>query len=116
MNGIIFMKTNDLETVDDFYRKKLGCQLWLDQGACRIYKAGNFLLGFCQHLQTKIDENTLLTFFFEDRKEVDKFYEIMKDTAESSPNFNRKFQIYNFFAKDPEGRTLEFQIFENGEV
>lgn len=116
MNGIVFMKTNDLEQVDDFYRNKLGCQLWLNQGACRIYKAGEFLFGFCQHLQTSIDENTILTFFFEDRKEVDKFYVIMKDTAESLPSLNRKFQIYNFFAKDPEGRKLEFQTFENREV
>jgi len=116
MNGIVFMKTHDLETVDDFYRNKLGFVLWLDQGACKIYKAGEFLFGFCQHLQTEIDRNTILTFFFEDRKEVDTFYGMMKATAESPPKLNHKFQIYNFFAKDPEGRKLEFQTFENGEV
>lgn len=35
----------------------------------------------------------------------------MKDTADAEPRENKDYKIYQFFAKDPEGRTLEFQYF-----
>ncbi|MDN5353857.1 MAG: hypothetical protein PWQ09_613 [Candidatus Cloacimonadota bacterium] len=108
------MKTQDL--VARFYRQQVGCFLWLDQAICRIYQAGNFLFGFRQHLPTEIDKNTFLTFFFIERTEIDKFYEIRQDSAETVLKLNEKFHIYNFFAIDPEGRKLEFQTFENWEV
>jgi hypothetical protein len=32
-------------------------------------------------------------------------------TADGPPRVNDRYQIYQFFAKDPEGRQLEFQAF-----
>lgn len=115
MNGIIFFKSADLEAIDRFYREKLKCELWLDQDSCRIYKAGNMLLGFCQHLKVDTQCQAIITFVFEKRSQVVKSFNILKDSAQSKPSYNDKFSIYNFFAKDPEGRTLEFQTFENKE-
>lgn len=112
MNGIVFFKSADLKVVDRFYREKLKCELWLDQDSCRIYKAGNLLLGFCEHLKENIQCQAIITFFFEKRSQVVKYFNILKDSALTEPNYNDKFHIYNFFAKDPEGRTLEFQTFE----
>jgi hypothetical protein len=38
-------------------------------------------------------------------------YDQLKQISTSEPAVNEKYQIYNFFTKDPEGRTLEFQAF-----
>jgi len=40
-------------------------------------------------------------------------YERFRDNAESPPARNEKYDIYQFFAEDPEGRRLEFQYFEH---
>ena len=38
-------------------------------------------------------------------------YDQLKQISTSEPAVNERYQIYNFFTKDPEGRTLEFQAF-----
>ncbi|NIQ07613.1 MAG: hypothetical protein GWO20_18420 [Candidatus Korarchaeota archaeon] len=38
-------------------------------------------------------------------------YENTKEYALGEPKVNEKYQIYHFFAEDPEGRTIEFQHF-----
>lgn len=35
----------------------------------------------------------------------------LEDIADGKPRHNERYQIYQFFAKDPEGRNLEFQAF-----
>lgn len=109
MPGIVFLKTRELERISRFYTLEIGMKLWLDQGACRIFRKDNMLLGFCW--DDSCDFQGVITFFFKKRREVDEMYQ--KTTAEklSQPRENTKFRIYNFFAKDPEGRKLEFQAF-----
>ncbi len=111
MSGIVFMKTKNLEKVSNFYQHKIGMKLWQDQGKCKIFEKGNLQLGFC-HANT-IDNEGIITFYFKDKKEVDKFYEKISNDIEitKEPQENEDFDIYQFFAKDPEGRTLEFQSF-----
>ena len=54
----------------------------------------------------------MYTFVYPTRDEVDAMYERFKDTtADGPPRDNPKYKIYQFFAKDPEGRQLEFQAF-----
>ena len=43
---------------------------------------------------------------------VDEMYEAVGDTARERPHENRTYDIYQFFAEDPEGRTVEVQTFE----
>jgi len=38
-------------------------------------------------------------------------YDRLDDRAHGSPEVNEQYDIYQFFADDPEGRTLEFQTF-----
>ncbi|PLX18088.1 MAG: glyoxalase [Candidatus Muiribacterium halophilum] len=109
-NGIIFKKTSDLILITDFYTKRLGFSVWLKQPGCTIFKKGNMLLGFCEREPAETDG--MITLFFEKREQVDKVYQEFKDIAIEPPSFNETYKIYQFFAKDPESRMLEFQWFE----
>jgi nitroreductase len=40
-------------------------------------------------------------------------YERLGDLAEAEPVYNDAYHIYQFFARDPEGRRLEFQFFDH---
>ncbi len=111
MSGIVFFKTTKLAELKVFYQEKIGCLVWMDQGDCCILQNGNFLLGFCQ--RESVDNQGIITFYYETKAEVDRFYEIFKDTADATPRDNPKYPIYHFFANDPEGRILEFQYFYN---
>ncbi len=110
MNGIVFFRTQKLEELKEFYTNQVGCRLWLDQGDCIILKKGNLLFGL--HQQKSAEKDALITFFCDSRIEVDLYYNKLKALADSVPSVNEKYRIYNFFARDPEGRKLEFQYFE----
>lgn len=113
MSGLIFLRTGDLEEIREFYIGRIGMEMWLDQGECIILKHDNFLLGFCKSLSAAcpVSNYPCITFFYKTKEEVDSMYVRMKDTATSVPVTNKKFNIYHFWAQDPEGRTLEFQRF-----
>ena len=109
MNGIVFFKTRILDKLREFYIDQVGCELWLDQGDCLIFKHGNLLIGFCD--RGEADRGGIITFFYDSQELVDRMFEKFESLAESPPKMNDRYRIYNFFACDPEGRTLEFQWF-----
>ena len=109
MAGIIFFKTQHLAQIQEFYVSQLGMTMWLNQGGCIILKHGNLLLGFCE--REEIENAGVITLFYESRQEVDAMYQKMQAQALGAPQMNETYRIYQFFAKDPEGRTLEFQAF-----
>jgi hypothetical protein len=53
----------------------------------------------------------VITFFVEKRDEVETIYNELQDIATTTPVENHTYRIYQFYAVDPEGRTLEFQSF-----
>ena len=53
----------------------------------------------------------LITFFYDRKERVDQAYEQFKALARTPPQMNKKYRIYHFFARDPEGRMIEFQYF-----
>jgi predicted lactoylglutathione lyase len=108
MAGIIFIRTQNLSEVTDFY-KKLGATLWVQQPDINILKHGNMLFGF--HQQPEASKDVLLTFFYKEKRHVDEMYQEYKERALSQPKENMKYKIYNFFATDPEDRKIEFQTF-----
>jgi nitroreductase len=111
MSGIVFFKTRELEKIKSFYMNMIGCDLWLDQGTCIILQHGNFLAGFCS--AEEADTQGILTYFYPSPENVDTMYQKIKLRADAPPRTNSKFRIYQFFARDPEGRTLEFQYFQH---
>lgn len=112
--GIVFFQTKILDELTSFYIDQVGCSLWLDQGGCRIFQFGNMLFGLCQREQ--IDHMGMITFFYSSKEEVDKIYQKMKKRAMAEPAENSLYRIYHFYAKDPEGRNIEFQYFWDDEV
>jgi hypothetical protein len=111
MGGIIFFRTQKLPELRAFYGERLGCTVWIDQQDCVIFRYANMLFGFCQRDDVKLDG--MITFFFESKEAVDRHYERFKEIAHSLPKDNPRYQIYHFFATDPEGRTIEFQYFNH---
>ena len=109
MAGIVFFKTKDLDSIRDFYISRIGMKVWIDQNDCVILQHENLLLGFCD--RDGIDQEGMITFFYQSKQEVDSMYEKLKMIATSKPIENKKYSIYQFFAKDPEDRILEFQCF-----
>jgi hypothetical protein len=113
MTGVVFFNTLQLEDLTDFYTQRVGAELWMDQTDCRIFRHGRFLFGFCQREES--ETCGILTFVYPDRKGVDWMYEKFREEALDPPRDNPRYPIYNFFARDPEGRLIEFQMF-TGEV
>ncbi len=109
VSGIVFFQTRKLKELREFYTTRVGATVWMDQGDCLILRKGNFLFGFCQ--RDKADLDALMTFFFDKKEKVDQAYEELKGIAMSPPVMHKKYPIYNFFARDPEGRMIEFQYF-----
>jgi nitroreductase len=109
MSGLIFLPTSDLRATITFCQSKLGMGLWLDQGDCTVMQHGNLLLGFCKRSGGTFEG--IITLFYETREEVDAAYQMLQDIAEGPPKENEAYRIYHFFARDPEGRQLEFQAF-----
>jgi len=108
--GIVFYKTRDLKSLSKFYIDIIGCELWLDQGGCQIFKFGNMLVGFCER-EGEADIGALVTFFYSDKREVDAVYNKLKSRDVDKPKDNSDYRIYHFYAKDPDGRAIEFQYF-----
>lgn len=110
MAGLTFFKTEHLELIKTFYLG-IGMEMWLDQDDCVILQHGNLLLGFCS--REGVDTQGLITLFYPERQDVDKLFKQLKASAIEAPRYNEKYRIYHFFARDPEGRTLEIQMFDH---
>ena len=111
MSGLIFLKCKDLAAMKECYMNVVEMKAWLEQPQICILRHDNFLIGF--HEAGSIDDGCLLTFYYETNEEVDEMYLKLKNTASFAPRVNEKYNIYHFFAKDPEGRNIEFQRFLN---
>ena len=107
--GIVFIRTAQYDAVRAFYLKRVGMKVWLEQPDISILRFGNLLVGFTRHTTPELEG--VFTFFYDTREEVDAMYTKLKDMATTEPKENAKYRIYNFFGKDPEGRTIEFQCF-----
>jgi predicted lactoylglutathione lyase len=109
MAGIVFVRTHALAPLREFYLETMGMSVWLEQPGIAILSHENMLVGL-QEADTT-DRDSLLTFWFRSREEVDAMFERVRASALSPPRVNEQYQIYNFFATDPDGRRLECQAF-----
>jgi catechol 2,3-dioxygenase-like lactoylglutathione lyase family enzyme len=111
---ITFVYCKDLEACARFYTDVLGLALAIDQGDCRIFRgAAEAFVGLCRcrpdHGVSR--DGVTLTFVTPD---VDGWHRHLKEHSVeilAPPSESREFQIYRFFARDPEGHLLEFQRF-----
>jgi catechol 2,3-dioxygenase-like lactoylglutathione lyase family enzyme len=113
---ITFLYTKNLATSAQFYEDKLGLELWLDQGSCRIYNvSGAGYLGLCQ-VSTSPDGKQSGVIFTIVTQQVDEWYEYLFQRGvefEKPPTLNKKYKIYHCFFRDPNGYLIEIQRFES---
>ncbi|MFU8795937.1 MAG: VOC family protein [Dehalococcoidia bacterium] len=109
MAGVVFLKTENLARILEFYTRRVGMSLWVEQPDITILRHENLLIGFQQHAAS--DVAGVITFFYPNNGDVDAMYESLCDVALEPPCTNERYHIYNFFARDPDGRMIEFQHF-----
>ena len=110
---VTFLTCRDLDAASAFYGGVLGLPLVLDQGPCRIYRvAGEAFIGLCRAGERRVaTEGVILTLV---TPEVDSWYQELarqEVPLEGPPAVNETYNIYNFFARDPDGHLVEFQRF-----
>ena len=123
--GLTFLKTFHRQEVVEFYVTKIGMKVWLEQPNITILNFGNLILGWHQIVIDKDDDEDskdilpdvtgMYTFVYPSKEEVDDIFLVLSATTtamvDGPPRVNDRYHIYQFFAKDPEGRNLEFQAF-----
>ena len=113
MTGIVFYATENRDAVVDFYCEMMGADVRLEQPDCTVLQYHNLLFGFCERDRT--DDCGILTFVYPDRDAVDEAHatlsRVVAADAIEEPHENERYEIYQFFAEDPDGRTVECQSF-----
>jgi hypothetical protein len=109
MGGIVFFRTEQLDEVVSFYTDVVGASVWLEQPDCTILSHQGFRVGFCARETT--DACGIVTFVYDSRDGVDDAYDRVGAAARDAPRVNDTYDIYQFFAEDPDGRDVEFQTF-----
>lgn len=112
---LMFLPTDDLEAVSDFYESLLGLPLVRDQGLCRIFRSGpGAYLGFCNRgYAIPTDYRVVITLLIDD---VDGAYHALKAQGvetENEPGLSERFNVYQFFVRDPNGYLVEVQRFND---
>ncbi|MFC6835714.1 VOC family protein [Halomarina ordinaria] len=113
--GLVFFRTAALDSIVAFYTEVVGARVWHEQPDCTIleHEAGGHVVGFCASDDGRAETCGTLTFVHDDRAGVDAAYERLADRADGQPRYDERYDIYQFFAEDPEGRTVEVQTFEH---
>lgn len=113
---VSWVYTDDLAGTARFYEETLALPLALDQGPCRIYRTGaSSFLGLCRARPGRFVEPrgvvvTLVT------PEVDAWHARLAEAGvkiEAPPRLSETFNVYGFFAFDPNGYRIEFQAFRD---
>lgn len=108
--GIVFFRTEAHDEVIEFYTGRIGATVWRSQPDCTILDYRGFLFGFCAREGAETEGT--LTFVVPSREAVDAAFERLEGRSRDRPHYNATYAIYQFFAADPEGRTVEVQAFE----
>ncbi len=106
----MFFRSAARERVVEFYVDRLGFEVWLRQDGCTVLRHDDLKLGFCD-ADGDPETEGVVTLYYDTREAVDRRREELADVAVDDPRVNERYDIYQFFGEDPEGRTLEFQAF-----
>ncbi len=113
---IVFFHTDDLDLIHKFYGGVLGLPLALDQEVCRIYRTSpSAYLGFCTVTAPEFSRGALVTLVTDDVDGVAARLLEAGAVCEKMPERTPRFAIYNGFFRDPEGRMIEIQRFDDPE-
>ncbi len=114
---VTWIYTDDLDATATFYTGVLGLHQVFDQGLCRIMRMSqNSFLGVCVARPGRYVEpkGVVITMVSEAESGVEAWYERFQQAGiatEGAPERHDDFNVYCFFAKDPNGYLIEFQCF-----
>jgi catechol 2,3-dioxygenase-like lactoylglutathione lyase family enzyme len=110
---VTFLPTDSHQKVIDFYEGILGLELVRDQTLCRIYKTGpTSYIGFCERGYSIPREfRVVITLLIDDVDGVYKHLKANNIATESEPELSERFNVYQFFIRDPHGYVVEIQRF-----
>ena len=109
---VTFLKVMDLEISTVFYRDKIGLQLVLDQGDCRIFAVtATAFLGICQRTDRGDPDSVLVTLVTDDVDSTHRRLVTSGVVCEQSPQRNDRYNVYHGFYRDPDGFLVEVQRF-----
>jgi catechol 2,3-dioxygenase-like lactoylglutathione lyase family enzyme len=110
---IIFVPVADLARSAQFYETVLLLKPTLDQHGIKIYQVvERSFLGFCQNEAPLAADDRLIFTFVTER--VDEWHTRLLAQGvptDGPPRTNERYQIYHFFARDPDGYRIEVQRF-----
>ena len=112
--SVTWIYTDDLDATCRFYAETIGLTQALDQGGCRIFQTSpTGFLGICRarpgrHVEPK---GVVVTFVTPDVDAWHRHLIAQGITPEGTPTRSNAFNVYCFFARDPNGYLLEFQTF-----
>lgn len=117
---ITFLRVRDLDATARFYEEVFGWTVFLDQGACRIYRVTtDSFVGFCKQTEAMRAEpgnNPAALIFTLVTEDVDGWYSYLQERGvkfEKAPAYNPTYKIYHCFLQDPDGYLIEIQRFED---
>ena len=109
--NITFLKVADVERSHTFYGDGLGLVLVLDQGGCLIYKlTETSFIGVCERAESG-PSNVVVTIVSDDVDGWHKRFMAAGAKIDGTPRDNPDYQIFHFFAEDPDGHVIEVQRF-----
>lgn len=115
---VVFLPCSNINKTTEFYRDICGITniQYQVKGKVHIFDTGYGFIGFCQYDDGRPllsgDKGVCISFNLKDRNEVDELYLKMLEknvTISSKPTHHKKFPVYSFFVKDPDGYNVEFQ-------
>lgn len=112
---IVFLPTLDLRATEEFYAERLGLVLVTRQPGCTIFRwTGCAYVGFCQKEQVpQPTESVCLTLTCSHLDDLYRWLQSQGVETDGPPRHNPRYSIWQFFARDPNGYTLEFQRFDH---
>ncbi|QDX39465.1 VOC family protein [Salarchaeum sp. JOR-1] len=109
MSGIVFYRTENRAALVEWYTETFDADVWLEQPGCTILAFEGFRFGFCDADHTETEG--VITFVYDTTNAVDAMHDRLGTAAREDPHENDQYRIYQFFANDPDGRTVEVQSF-----
>lgn len=112
---ILFLKTRKPVETRDFYSRVMSSPVVLEQSGCWIHQVSKSgFVGFCDRDGvTDNPESVMITYVLDD---VDAAYQRLLANGvevDGEPRLNPTYGIYHFFAKDPNGYSIEVQRFKD---
>lgn len=112
---ITFLFVEDLERSSDFYANRLGLELAVEQGSCRIFRVGrDSFIGICQRSEhVGASAGVLVTLVCDDVDGWTARLQMAGVDIEEMPRANSQYGIYHAFLRDPDGHRIEIQRFDD---